>query len=110
MGRPHIANMRRMLDPIVYKVAVCLRLLTAFYYRVKAAHPKEGCQSLIDESVHALYVRCLDAKVLSGMSVCLLCRRCGGSLPQWGSADWLNRMKKACPSLFVHWQVFGNAV
>jgi hypothetical protein len=26
------------------------------------------------------------------------------------SADWLNRMKKACPSLFVHWHVFGNAV
>ncbi|MNE97620.1 hypothetical protein D3C80_1959960 [compost metagenome] len=25
------------------------------------------------------------------------------------SADWLNRMKKACPSLFVHWNVFGNA-
>ena len=24
------------------------------------------------------------------------------------SADWLNRMKKACPSLFVHWHVYGN--
>lgn len=24
------------------------------------------------------------------------------------SVDWLNRMKKACPSLFVHWHVFGN--
>ncbi|NAS90827.1 group II intron reverse transcriptase/maturase, partial [Pseudomonas syringae pv. actinidiae] len=24
------------------------------------------------------------------------------------SVDWLNRMKKACPSLFVHWHVYGN--
>ena len=24
------------------------------------------------------------------------------------SADWLNRMRKACPSLFVHWHVYGN--
>ncbi len=24
------------------------------------------------------------------------------------SADWLNRMRKACPSLFVHWSVYGN--
>ena len=24
------------------------------------------------------------------------------------SADWLNRMKEACPSLFVHWHVYGD--
>lgn len=24
------------------------------------------------------------------------------------SVDWLNRMKNVCPSLFVHWHVYGN--
>ena len=39
-------------------------------------------QSDLDESVHALCVRWLDEADLSTMSVCPLCRRCGGSLPQ----------------------------
>ena len=38
-----------------------------------------------DESVHALYVRCLDAAHQSIMSVCALCRRRGSPLPQPGA-------------------------
>lgn len=52
-------------------------------------------QSSLDESVHALCVRLLDATDLSSMPFRPLCRRCGGSLPQskaGGRSDAVNRL------------------
>ena len=39
-----------------------------------------------DEPVHALCLRCLDRAYPQGLSVCPLCRRCGGPLPYSGAS------------------------